>query len=56
VRVRKIRPAQRARRRALFASRMLGDARAISTGRIGRRVVRRALGRATGRGFGRLGL
>lgn len=35
-------------------SKLLGDVRAVQTGRVGRRVGRRIAGRATGKGLGKL--
>lgn len=35
-------------------ARLLGDANAVSKGKVGQRVARRAAGKATGRGLGRI--
>ncbi len=37
-----------------FLARLLGDVRAVSKGRVGRRVARRAAGKAMGRLFRKL--
>lgn len=37
-----------------FVVRLLGDARAVQSGRVGRRVARRAAGKMTGRALRRL--
>jgi len=42
------------RRHLYRAARLLGDAQAVKSGRVGTRIVRRATGRAAGRGMGRL--
>ena len=42
------------RRHLYRTARLLGDAQAVKSGKVGKRMVRRAAGRATGRGLGRL--